>query len=314
MPEKILSICIPTFNRAELLDETLSHLVLEPSFLLGKIEICISDNASPDSTSEIAKKYSDKYENIIYNRNKENTGIIDGNFPIVASMASGTFIKFLNDYASFIPGELDKLIKFIEVNEKEKPILFFPNNNLINETREIIYCNSFDHFVQTASYWTTWVLAAGFWKEDFLSIIDRDRSVEKFMWCPDNYLRLIDSGRKTIINNRKILQTQETKSKGGYNLFKIFGENYLSLYKPYLQAGKLQNTTYQIEKYKLLRYYLLPTTINYLLTPNYTFKLNNAFKILFKEYKWNLYFYFNIMRFIFLLSKRLAKPFIKKMI
>ena len=147
MSEKILSICIPTYNRANILDQTLSELVLEPSFKSGRIEICISDNASPDNTEAIVKKFTDKNRNITYSRNKINTEIIDGNFPIVAALASGEYIKFLNDYASFIPGELDKIIDFIEANKKEKPVLFFSNNN-IKDSNEIIYCKTIDSFIQ----------------------------------------------------------------------------------------------------------------------------------------------------------------------
>ena len=138
MPEIILSICIPTYNRADILDKTLSNLVTEPAFQSEKIEICISDNASTDNTETVVKKYKNQYNNIIYNRNKVNTGFADSNFPIVSSLATGTFIKYLNDYAYFIPGELDKMIDFIHDKKNEKPLLFFSNNNINNKTTEII--------------------------------------------------------------------------------------------------------------------------------------------------------------------------------
>ena len=50
MYNKLLSLCIPTYNRADILKETLTKLVLEPAFILGRVEICISDNASTDHT------------------------------------------------------------------------------------------------------------------------------------------------------------------------------------------------------------------------------------------------------------------------
>jgi len=297
MAEKILSICIPTYNRAELLDKTLSELVLEPSFQSGKIEICISDNASPDSTELIVKKYKDKFVNIIYNRNIENTMIIDGNFPIVADLASGVFIKFLNDYTYFIPGELDRIIEFIETNKKEKPILFFSNNSLINKSNELIFCDSLNSFVKNASYWTTWVLAAGFWRDDFLSIKERDRSIEKFMWCPDNYLRLVCSGRNTIIYNRQFCTLQPLRSKSGYNVFYTFGVNYLSLYDEYLKNGLLSRIVYRSEKYILFRYFLFNWYQTLVINSSDIYKFDNksAFKILLKNYCFKPYFYASIL-------------------
>lgn len=297
MPEKILSICIPTYNRADILDKTLSDLVLEPSFQLGKIEICISDNASPDNTEGVVKKYTNKFKNIIYSRNKVNTGIIDGNFPIVGALASGTFIKFLNDYASFIPGELDKIIEFIEANKVARPVLFFPNNCLLWEKNKLIFCDSLDSFVNTASYWTTWVLAAGLWRDDFISIKDRDRSVSKYMWCPDNYLRLVSSGRKAIIYNKQFCSLRSLSSKGGYNLFQTFGINYLLLYDEYLKSGSLSKRTFNREKYRLFRYFLLGWYKTLVISKdrNFVFEKNDANKILMKNYKYEPYFYFGIL-------------------
>lgn len=297
MSKKILSICIPTYNRGEILDKTLSELVQEPSFLSGKIEICISDNASHDNTEAVVRKYIFKYGNIVYNRNAKNTKIIDGNFPIVASLASGTFIKFLNDYASFIPGELDKMIRFIETNIQGKPVLFFSNNSLHDKNSELIYCETLNQFVEHASYWSTWVLAAGFWREDFLSIRDRDRSIEKFMWCPDNYLRLMNSGRRAIIYNRKFCYFQDLKSKGGYNVFNTFGISYLSLYDEYLESGMLNRKVFEIEKYKLFRFYIMDWYYTLIIADNkiYTFDKSNPIKYLLKNYRYKPYLYIGII-------------------
>lgn len=297
MVEKILSICIPTYNRGDILDKTLSELVQETSFLSGKIEICISDNASSDNTKNVVQKYLDKYDNILYNRNDQNTVVIDGNFPIVASLASGVFIKFLNDYACFIPGELDKMIQFIESNAHDKPVLFFSNNSILNNTNELIYCDSLNEFVKNASYWTTWVLAAGFWRDDFLTLKERDRFIEKFMWCPDNYLKLISSGRRAIIYNNKFCYFHDLKSKGGYNVFYTFGISYLFLYNEYIDSGVLDIKVYRAEKYKLFRYYIMRWYYTLIISDNtiYSFDKSNAFKYLLKNYRLNLYLYFGIL-------------------
>ena len=41
-----LSICIPTFNRVDLLQKTLESVVRENSFREGKVEVVVSDNVS----------------------------------------------------------------------------------------------------------------------------------------------------------------------------------------------------------------------------------------------------------------------------
>ena len=48
--EKILSICIPTYNRATVLDRLLENLELEIKDVSERLEICVSDNGSNDDT------------------------------------------------------------------------------------------------------------------------------------------------------------------------------------------------------------------------------------------------------------------------
>lgn len=74
--EKLLTICIPTYNRAYFLEEVLASVCAQLNEdVLKYVNIVISDNASPDNTTEIAEKYVSKYpDNIEYFRNGENIG------------------------------------------------------------------------------------------------------------------------------------------------------------------------------------------------------------------------------------------------
>jgi len=49
MAQPDLSICIPTYNRAAILADTLAHLEFLNDFPLTT-EVVVSDNASPDDT------------------------------------------------------------------------------------------------------------------------------------------------------------------------------------------------------------------------------------------------------------------------
>jgi glycosyltransferase involved in cell wall biosynthesis len=69
MNHKVLSICIPTYNRANILKNTLSNLVAQD---ISRIEIFISDNASTDETYEVVKEF-DHY-GINYYCNSKNQG------------------------------------------------------------------------------------------------------------------------------------------------------------------------------------------------------------------------------------------------
>lgn len=89
--EILLSICIPTYNRGEILRETLKKITSE-SF--EKIEILVSDNASNDDTRNIVRKY-DSF-GIKYYRNSENMGVV---FNIIKSLelSSGKYVVLSSD-------------------------------------------------------------------------------------------------------------------------------------------------------------------------------------------------------------------------
>lgn len=55
-----LSICIPTYNRAEYLKNCLNSILLAKSLTTLKFEVCISDNASKDKILPIINFYKKK--------------------------------------------------------------------------------------------------------------------------------------------------------------------------------------------------------------------------------------------------------------
>lgn len=66
-----ISVCIPTYNRAQLLSELFDSLLKAGG---QSIEVVVSDNASTDSTYEVIEKYKDKFSNLIYWQWEKNEG------------------------------------------------------------------------------------------------------------------------------------------------------------------------------------------------------------------------------------------------
>lgn len=58
MTQPLLSICIPTYNRACYLWRTLNSITTQKGFLFTDfIEIIISDNCSDDATEEVCMEF-----------------------------------------------------------------------------------------------------------------------------------------------------------------------------------------------------------------------------------------------------------------
>jgi len=87
----LLSFCIPTYNRASYLGETLDSIINQSD---DSIEIVISDNASTDNTEEIVSKAKLRFPNITYYRWPQNMGA-DLNYLKTVELAKGGFCWFL---------------------------------------------------------------------------------------------------------------------------------------------------------------------------------------------------------------------------
>ena len=69
----LLSIGIPTFNRAELLHSALFSLAPQIKEFQGEVELIVSDNNSQDNTEEVVK-WAQQFGPIQYHQNDENIG------------------------------------------------------------------------------------------------------------------------------------------------------------------------------------------------------------------------------------------------
>ena len=79
-----ISICIPTYNRAQFLDACLEYHI--PLARMHNVKIFISDNASDDNTEDVVKRRCAEYPLIFYSRNQVNVGA-DAGFEIALKLA-----------------------------------------------------------------------------------------------------------------------------------------------------------------------------------------------------------------------------------
>ena len=109
----ILSICIPTFNRASFLKVMLAAVVRQAAEFSSEIEIVVSDNASSDNTREIV----DGVKNlgpVVYSRNDENLGVIHNMVRVSTEIAKGDYVWLLGDSHIVAPGAIGHLLSSIK--------------------------------------------------------------------------------------------------------------------------------------------------------------------------------------------------------
>jgi glycosyltransferase involved in cell wall biosynthesis len=110
----LISICIPTYNRAELLDQCLSGLA--PLRDCGKsIEVVVSDNGSTDHTPDVIAAHRDRLPALRLHRFQENQGALV-NWINLLCKAEGEILTYLADDDTLI---VENLLRHVETMEKQ---------------------------------------------------------------------------------------------------------------------------------------------------------------------------------------------------
>jgi len=250
----LLSICIPTYNRAEYLDKSLASIVRQNEFNSELVEIVISDNASIDNTEEIVEKYKKQYNNIYYSKNNEN--IKDKNFPIVIGNAHGIFRKLCNDTAIFERDSIQHMLNTIIKNKSKKPVLFFMDFR--NKRRKKMYfVDNYDTFMKFVSFWSTWICSFGIWEDDYEKLNDKFDGCSLSLWQTKVLFETIAQKKKCVIDNRKLFVIQGVVKKNmSYGIYDIFYINYLNLCQQYVSLQILSKKTFEyLRKHLLLVFF-----------------------------------------------------------
>jgi glycosyltransferase involved in cell wall biosynthesis len=143
-PPKV-SVLIPSYNSAHILDETIKS-VLDQTYT--DFELIIVDDQSKDNTDEVVKKYlNDK--RIAYYKNEKNLGLT-GNFNKCLAYAQGEYIKFLMCDDKFHPQLLEKFVPIMDQ---------YPQVSLVTSYREEFGLN---HYL---------------WKAPFQHLVDGQKAI-----------------------------------------------------------------------------------------------------------------------------------------
>lgn len=295
MSNFLLSICIPTYNRSKVLDQTLNKLFNNYEFDKNLIEVIVSDNCSTDDTRNIVSKYP----LVRYYCNEKN--VIDYNFNIVLGYANGQYIRILNDTFAFKPYQLSKMLERIKQNQNlDIGLFFYPNTfSNISTVKEI---SSITAFFKECSFNTTWTASTGFWKKDFEMIEDKNRYTDfRFPHLHWMY-EIVRKHKITKIYFEDLYDVIQPPNKGGYNLFKTFITDYLYIVK----QQKLDVINFEVEKYRLCRYFVFPwmKIIISNKDKSFSYETKGVYKELINSYWYEPYFPFFFFSFILQMNFR----------
>ena len=241
MSEKpVLSICIPTYNRADYLRKCLEAIVGQDGFD-ERVEVVISDNCSTDDTGKVAGEFAEKHGNIRYFRNDANYQ--DRNFALSLQRASGSLRKLTNDTIIYKPGAISYMLEAAERWAEERPQVYFLASGREDQPLKV---DTLEEYIDTVGINLTWIRSLGIWEDDCddLSVLEE--------YAHTNLAQvpfLLSNFRKrngAVIYDRLVMDVMEVDKKNlSYGLFHVFHDNLLGFIRPHLESGEISQECYE---------------------------------------------------------------------
>lgn len=273
----ILSICIPTCNRVEILEKTVDSILdaIERNKYTN-IEICISDNSKTDETKElVSKKYKDN-DYVLYSQNSCE-GFM--NSIEALKLGKGKLLKLHNDYTRLNDQGL-AVMRSDAMNNNDDSVIFY---TLRSQKYHSETFDTFDHFLYNISYLSTWSTSFAIWKSDFERLM-LENIQPNFMYPHTTLLFALTDKDKYIVNDFAIGENLQPKKKGGYNLLDNFMNIYLAMINDLVEEKRISTKTVSKIKLGILDFCARFEGLTKQHKDIYTFTFDNRNEIIKKNY------------------------------
>ena len=248
--QPILSLCIPTFNRADTLRGNLEQIhkqlhTINPD----ELELIVSNNCSPDNTDDVVRAYTEQGMSIVYNKNIENLGA-DGNFLTIMRMATGKYMLLLSDDDYLVDGALKDILNYLR--EKDYGLVYIdylnPTEHRITEYTDV------NKFICEVGRHIT-CISANIFRTDVIPMVEGEKYRGTLLLQVPYYLTSCVNSNVNAIINAQIIQRDigNLPSEEKFDFIQIFSNNYLALMISLLEPiKKIKKSTISFFKKQML--------------------------------------------------------------
>ncbi|MXV51705.1 glycosyltransferase [Pedobacter sp. HMF7647] len=226
LKDPLLTISIPTYNRSLFLNRSLEYIEREIGFKEYPIELIISDNCSTDNTYEIIEKYVKRGLTIRYLRNNENKGP-DYNIAQCYAEANGKYVLTLGDDDVLYEGAISRILEILG-SENEYGVVFiqssaFKEGVVIDRVNKMVFDNSIG-FVEKINIYSSFI-SSNIVNKKFVDLNELHTYLNTCLIQTSLIFKAILNS-KTNMYVETVLVGSQPDNTGGYDLFKVFGENF----------------------------------------------------------------------------------------
>ncbi len=149
IPNTLLSIAIPTYNRSDMLRENL--ITMLPQLIKHRIPLYISDDSSDECTRIMAEELRTEHPLLVYRKNEARLGH-DANFFATLAMPDTEYVWYLGDSRYFAPGALDEVMAALV---RFNPDFCFLNTSLSGGGTRLIEGDTLHPFLLDRTWYLT---------------------------------------------------------------------------------------------------------------------------------------------------------------
>ena len=230
----LLTIAVPTYNRADHLEALLARLGAEVAGLQGVVEIIVSDNASTDRTPDVVAAFRGACPTARTLRNSVNLGP-DGNIGQCFKQAGSHYLWIVGDDDVPQPGTIRGLVELLR---RDQPTIVYLSSRWVASTAAAgaqpldvsLRCRTLgrDAFAKRLHVWLTFISGVvveltGLTAErrDTLACRHMGTSLVQLGWVLD----ALDRGSRFVhVPDLCVLAT--AGNTGGYAVLQTFGANF----------------------------------------------------------------------------------------
>lgn len=234
----IISICIPTYKRPEILKRTILSILSE-NIDTNILDICITDNSKTNETKDMIDNEFANTVNLHYRKT-----YCEGFMNSIEALkyGDGVFLKLHNDYSMFKKGELKNFVNTVLSHIDDKPVLFFSMGALKKEKKIEYFCN-FNDFLYDIHYYSTWSSAFCVWRRDLDIFLSKNIDIDN-MFPHTSILYYLTYSSLYVVDDYEYVDNLSLKKKGGYNLPDNFARIYLTMTQKLLDNKIICKNTY----------------------------------------------------------------------
>lgn len=293
----LLSILIPTYNRADCLEFNLKHLVSQLDEIpLDMVEVIVSDNCSSDRTEEVFKNFS-RYKGLKFLRAEKNIGA-ELNCLKLLHESGGQFVWIFGDDEVLCATGLSKVVSLLEKNKKIGLLHITQDGHTnleeFNSERKhsdpsIEIFNNSAEFLEKVSYNLSFITSNIFNRE----LIQKSETPANFFIGSQLnqqglYLQAALKADYNIYFTDRVF-SQLLNNTGSYKLFEVFGKNQQVIFSHFKKLGLKNRTIFKINN-DLLKFFFPQFIV--LTKSSKAFEKESAIRILFSSFKSYKYFWF----------------------